>query len=167
MADIASEKVKCALLQQEERQSNDSVDEAACKASTHSERHADRAKLCYKCGKPSHIASTCRSHSSDVGGESLPRTQNRPENFTAARKGKSRQTVRRATSSKGHGEKEQLSREFAFGALTYPAEGANSCRLENWSIDFGATSHMTGCGGIPRNLKVERDKRYTSRRKSH
>lgn len=152
MSDITPDKVKYALLQEEQRQKKDSADEAACRANAQHGQHKDEGKFikCYNCGKPGHIARNCWSRPSGSSQKFSSRQPGKGEGFRPTKK-PPKHGVRLVRSTENHVE-DPPPREFAFGL----SDGDNPRpRYQDWSIDSGATSHMTGCREILRDFKEE------------
>lgn len=149
MGDITVEKVRYALLREEQRQKQDeAADEAACRAKVRARKkfNCEPSFKCYRCGKPGHLARNCTTLSQGSG---------RALNFEQRNAGNRRPPHRARLATDGDDDhrgpgslspcRQDSGRDFAFGA---------TCRgspNDYWTVDSGASSHMTGCRSFLEN----------------
>lgn len=157
MADVTPEKIRYALIREEQRlKEDDSTDEAAYKAGIRMTKASGTGQKgsfkCYQCGKPGHIAKNCW-HAKGGGSRQNPERGIARTTTRTPRQGYHRarfaQDGNAGDITFGH-----EPQDFAF-EVTGPYEDRTK---DGWSLDSGASSHMTGCRSIITDYK-EHDNR--------
>lgn len=153
-SDLTPEKVRYALLREEQRQTDNGLtDEAAYKVQSHHSQgyhNKDQGRpKCYNCGKPGHIARNCFSRDNEFSRPTTYRGRFRGRGHAPPTRGRSM-----AKSARGD-ESYPSQRDFALRTTSSsPRSGPTE-----WSIDSGASSHMTGSKSILQDFREDHTKK--------